>query len=104
MLTREGCAARRARLWASLSAPVDALVVADPANLIYLANYDPSWFVFRSCDATAVLVLTPDRATLVADKMVQTYLNEAHVDDVIAPVWYDGKHSAPHRQALVAHT
>lgn len=104
MLTAEGCLTRRNRLWNALPRPCDVLILADPKSLIYFANYDPSPFVFRFCDSAAVLVLEPGRATLVADKMVHAYLDQAHVDEVVAPVWYDGKHSAPHRQALVVQT
>jgi len=102
MLTPEGCAARRDRLWAALPRPCDALILGDPQSLIYFANYAPSPFVFRSSDAAAVLVLEPGRATLVADAMVKPYLDRACVDEVVAPVWYDGKHAAPHRKLLVA--
>jgi Xaa-Pro aminopeptidase len=101
MLTAEGCASRRKHLWNALSGPCDALIVADPQNLIYFANYAPSPFVFRTSDAGAVLIMQPEKATLVADRMVKTYLDRAHVDEVVAPVWYDGKHSAPHRKAVL---
>ncbi len=104
MLTPEGCASRRKRLWDSLTEPCDALILGDPQSLIYFANYAPSPFVFRTSDASAVLILQRDHATLVADSMVKPYLAQAHVDEVIAPVWYDGKHSAPHRKALLART
>ncbi|GAC1472243.1 MAG: hypothetical protein NVSMB9_19270 [Isosphaeraceae bacterium] len=104
MLTAEGCATRRNRLWNVLPTTCDALILADPASLIYFANYAPSPFVFRTCDASSVLILEPDRATLVADSMVKPYLDRAHVDEVVAPVWYDGKHSAPHRKELLVRT
>jgi Xaa-Pro aminopeptidase len=97
MLTAEGCAARRARLWSALPAPCDLLLVADPSHLIYFAGYAPSPFVFRTVESGALLVLEPDRATLIADSMLRPFLDRAHVDEVIAPVWYDGKRSAPHR-------
>ena len=102
MLTAEGCAARRARLWGALPRPCDLLVVADPQHLIYLANFAPSPFSFRSADAGAVLILEPGRSTLVADNLCGPYLDEAHVDEVIAPTWYDGKRSAPRRQDFLA--
>jgi Xaa-Pro dipeptidase len=98
MLTPDGCATRRARLWDGLPAPCDALILGDPQSLIYFAGYAASPFVFRSIDAGAVLVLAPGRSVLVADSMVRTYLDRAHVDEVVAPVWYDGKHSAPPRK------
>ncbi|HMB07547.1 MAG TPA: Xaa-Pro peptidase family protein [Isosphaeraceae bacterium] len=98
MLTHEGCAARRARLWQVLPAPCDVLILGDPKHLIYFANYAPSPFVWRSVDATALLLLEPDRATVVADNLVQPFFDRAQVDEVVAPIWYEMKRSAPHRQ------
>jgi Xaa-Pro aminopeptidase len=102
MLTAEGCLARRQRLWDSLPEPCDVLVLSDPHHLIYFANYAQSPFVFRSVDAGALLVLEPGKATLVTDNLTQPFWAKAAVDEVVAPVWYEGKRSAPHRQALRA--
>jgi Xaa-Pro aminopeptidase len=99
MLTAEGCAARRARLWGALSAPCDLLVVGDPSHLIYFAGYTPSPFVFRTMESAALLVLEPGSATLVADNLLTPYLQRAFVDQVDAPVWYDGQRAAPHRRS-----
>ena len=63
MLTAEGCAARRERLWAALPAECDTLIITDPSHLIYFANFALSPFEFRSNDASAVLILRPGRAT-----------------------------------------
>jgi Xaa-Pro aminopeptidase len=98
MLTAEGCSARRERLWKSLPATCDLLVVGDPSHLLYFAHYAPSQFVFRTVESGALLVLEPGRATLVADDMLGPFLERAHADEVVAPVWYDGKHAAPYRQ------
>ena len=62
-----------------------------------LANYVVSPFVFRSAEAAALLILQPDRATLVGDNGLQPFLEQAHVDRVEAPTWYDGNRSAPPR-------
>ena len=105
MLTAEGCAARRERLWEALPSPCDVLVVADPAHLTYFAGYSPSPFVFRTVESGAVLLLEPGRATLVADDMMGPFVERAFVDERVAPVWYDGRHSAPFRRGqLVAST
>lgn len=98
MLTAEGCAARRERLWGSLPAPCDVLIVGDPSHLTYFAAYAPSPFVFRTVESGALLLLEPGRATLVADDMIGPFLERAYVDERLAPVWYDGKHSAPYRR------
>jgi len=99
MLTAEGCAARRARLWDALPTTCDALIVADPSQLIYFAGYVPSPFVFRTTESAAILLLEPARATLVADSMLKPFLDRSSVDEVVAPPWYDGVHAAPHRRA-----
>jgi Xaa-Pro aminopeptidase len=101
MLTAEGCAARRDRLWRGLPSRCDALILTDPKSLISLANYAPSPFVFRSDGAAAVLILEPGRSTLVADNLLQPFVKQAHVDAIEAPVWYEGKRSAPHRGSLL---
>ncbi len=98
MLTAEGCAARRERLWGALPAPCDVLIVGDPSHLTYFAGYAPSPFVFRTVESGALLLLEPGRATLVADDMLGPFLERAFVDERVAPAWYDGKHSAPYRR------
>lgn len=103
MLTAPGCAARRERLWKALPAPCDVLVIADPQHLIYLANFAISPFEFRANDATAVLVLTPDRATLIGDNVLGPYLEHSFVDQAIAPIWYEGQRTAGGRREGVAH-
>lgn len=103
MLTAEGCAARRERLWGALPSPCDALVVGDPSHLVYLAGFVASPFEFRTVESSALLVLEPGRAALISDDMLGPYNAKALVDEVVAPTWYDGKHSAPHRRnGLVA--
>ena len=59
MLTSEGCASRRKRLWESLPEACDALIVTAPESLIYLANYAPSPFVFNTVESAAALVMLP---------------------------------------------
>ncbi len=90
--------ARGARLWGALPAACDVLVVGDPSHLVYFANYAPSPFVFRTVESGALLLLEPGRATLVADNLLEPFLDRAHVDEVLAPVWYEGKRSTRHRR------
>src|SRR5262245_11185375 len=98
MLTAEGCAGRRQRLWDALPQTCDVLVVGDPSHLTYFAGYVPSPFVFRTVESGALLLLEPDRAILVADDMLGPFLERSHADERVAPVWYDGNHSAPYRR------
>lgn len=101
MLTADGCSARRRRLWEALPSPCDLIVLADPQSLAYFAGYTPSPFTFRTNGDAAVLVLTPDRASLVGDNLLTPFLEASHVDEVVDPVWYDGKRSAPDRRSLL---
>jgi len=99
MLSPQGSAARRARLWAALPRPCDALILNDPAHLIYFANFATSPFEFRANDASAVLILQPDRSILVVDNLLRPYAQQAHVDEFREPVWYEGRQSAGPRRA-----
>jgi Xaa-Pro aminopeptidase len=99
MLTAEGCAARRKRLWDSLPSPCDLILITEPHQLIYFANFVQSPFVFRSCEASAVLMMLPDQAVLFADNVQKGFSAKAHVDEVSTVEWYNGKESAPQRRA-----
>ncbi len=101
MLTAEGCAARRERLWGALSQPCDLLIVGDPAHLIYFAGYVRSPFVFRTVESGALLLLEPKKATLVGDNLLKPYLDQAFADEVVAPVWYEAKTPAAYRQGML---
>ncbi len=102
MLTAEGCAARRERLFRALPGPCDLLIVGDPSHLTYFAAYAPPSFEFRTVESSVLLAMEPGRATLIGDSMLKSYLAKTHVDEVVAPVWYDGKHpTRPRRGQLV---
>src|SRR5262249_11999849 len=101
MLTAEGCALRRERLWQALPAPCDLLIISAPEHLIYFANFVLSPFEFRTTEATALLVLpAPGESILVADNLLRSFSDRAHVGQVEAPLWYQGRESADHRRAL----
>jgi Xaa-Pro aminopeptidase len=102
MLTAAGCAARRQRLWNA--AGCDLLIVGSPEHLIYLADFYPSPFVFRTAEWGASLLIEPGRATLIADDMLGPFADAAHVDERLTPCWYDGQTSAPERRGLLVHT
>src|SRR3954454_11820619 len=104
MLTVEGCAVRRERLWEAVPAACDVLIVTDPEHLTYFAGYAPSPFVFRAVESGALLLLEPGRATLVGDNLLVTFLDRACVDEVVAPVWYDGRRPTPHRRGRLVAT
>lgn len=102
MLTAEGCSARRQRLWDALSDKPDWVLIADPAGLMYFANFWASPFVFRSAEAPAMLLMSRDgRSVLVADNVQSAFAEKAFVDERVTPAWYRGTESAPHRGGLM---
>jgi Xaa-Pro aminopeptidase len=102
MLTAEGCAARRARLWASPPRPCDVILITTPESLAYFSGYSPSPFVFNTVESAAALILFPDRAVLIADNLVEPFLRASWADEVVSLAWYAGKKSAPPRRQLLA--
>jgi Xaa-Pro aminopeptidase len=100
MLTATGCKTRRDRLWSRLDPKPDWILISDPQHQMYFANYFQSPFIFRSTNAAAVLILGADGTSiLVADNMLRMFTDQAQVDEVVAPTWYRGVESAPHREA-----
>ncbi|MPY87022.1 MAG: M24 family metallopeptidase [Luteitalea sp.] len=104
MLTTEGCQDRRARLWRLVQPQPDCVLLAEPRHLTYFANFYGSPFTYRSQNATAIVMLTPGHATLVADNAQRLYSEMAHVDEVVAPTWYRGRESASDRLPLLIRT
>ncbi len=98
-LTREGCEGRRARLWDRLSRACDVVLITDPGHVTYFSNFSSSPFEFRGNEAAAALIMEPGKATLVGDNLLGVFLDEAFVDERVAPIWYKGKKSAPNRRA-----
>jgi len=99
-LSAEGCRARRARLFAALETQPDWILICDPHHQMYLGNYFQTPFVFNCVNAGAVLILGREgQSILVTDNLVEEFAKQAHVDEVVAPVWYDGNKTAPDRKA-----
>ncbi len=102
MLSAAGCRERRARLWAALQDKPDWILVSEPRHLMYFANFYASPFIFRTQNASALLILGPDgTSVLVTDNMLGSFAEKAHVDERVAADWYQGKGSAPERQSVL---
>ena len=103
MLTADGCRDRRARLWAALEERPEWILLSEPRHLMYFASFYAPPFIFRTQNASALLVLGADgTSTLVADNMLGTYADKAHVDERISADWYTGAAGAPERQGVLA--
>ena len=102
MLTIDGCRERRRRLFAALDDRTDWVLLSEPRHLMYFANFYASPFIFRTQNASALLVLGADGSSaLITDNMLGAYAQQAHVDDRIVANWYTGKGSAPERQSVL---
>lgn len=98
MLTAEGCAARRARFWSAMGEGYDLALIGEPHHLTYLCGFWQNPFSFRSQRAAAVLILEPGGgALLTADNLQGADAAQAHVDHVLAPIWYRGDSPADSR-------
>ena len=90
MPTAAGCLARRQRLLASGDWP-SPLVLRDPLNLCYFANFYADPFSLGA-DYGGLLVIRADgHATLYHDSRVSATVQFAHVDEVVKTKWYDGQ-------------
>lgn len=104
MLTADGCRERRARLWAALEDEPDWILVSEPRHLMYFANFYATPFIFRTQNASALLLLGADgTSALLTDNMLAVYAEKAHVDVRLVAEWYNGRTSAPERQSVLVH-
>jgi Xaa-Pro aminopeptidase len=102
MLTAIGCRERRARLWGALEEKPDWILLSEPRHLMYFANFYAPPFIFRTQNASALLILGRDgTSTLVTDNMLAIYAEKAHVDERVVAEWYNGRTSAPERQGVL---
>jgi len=102
MLTAEGCRRRRAMLWAALPETPDWIFLHSPRNLAYFSGYYQSPFLYKSQNAGAMLLLGSDGSSLlIADNLLTSFAESAHVDQIESPVWYNGRNSAPRRDSVL---
>jgi Xaa-Pro aminopeptidase len=102
MLTAEGCRGRRARLWDALPEKPDCIVLSSPRHLAYFANFYASPFMYKAQNGRAILLLHANgNATIVVDNVQRSFAEEAFIDEVVGPVWYDGSHSAGSRDQIL---
>lgn len=104
MLTLEGCLARRKRLWASLPADVEWILVADPRHVQYLCNFWVQPLSFSTGERGWLCLERSGRATLLGDNFaLRAGVHKPYVDREIVEKWYDHKHSVINRDhALLA--
>ncbi len=98
MLTKEGCASRRRRLWDAVPADIKWLLIADPRHVNYLANFWVHPLSFSAGERALLLLERDNGATLLCDNMtVGSSASEPHCDRQVVDTWYDHRHSAANR-------
>ncbi len=98
MLSAEGCRQRRQRLLEALAAtglPLpDPLVLADPAHLIYLANFFVDPFSLGAGFGGLLFLRRDGHTTLIHGNHLPKTVEQAHVDERRVTPWYDGQSPA----------
>jgi Xaa-Pro aminopeptidase len=98
MLTKEGCASRRRRLWDTVPADVQWLLIADPRHVNYLANFWVHPLSFSAGERGWLLLERDNGATLLSDNFsIGSSASEPHCDRQVVDEWYDHRHSATNR-------
>lgn len=98
MLTREGCEARRRRLWDAVPAATEWLLIADPRHVHYLSNFVVQPLSFSAGERGLLLLERDGGATLVADNFtLRSGAGEPYIDREIVEEWYDHRHSVVNR-------
>src|SRR5262245_41139941 len=103
MLSAEGCRQRRQRLWQTLEPKPDSdyLLLTDPIHLTYLANFWVDPFSLGGGFGGSLLVRNDGHAKLIHDNRLPKSVEQAHVEERRAVVWYDGQ-SPAHRPRQLA--
>lgn len=93
MLSPEWCRRRRERLWQRLDPPPDGdfLLVADPIHLMYLANFWVDPFSLGGGFGGLLLLRKDGHAKLLHDNRLPKSVEQAHVEERRAIVWYEGQ-------------
>lgn len=101
MLTREGCLARRKRLWEAVgkkNADAEWLLIADPRHVQYLANFWVQPLSFSGGERGILLLERDGPVTLFADNFaLRSAAHPPYVDREVVEPWYDHKHSVVNR-------
>jgi Xaa-Pro aminopeptidase len=102
MLTKDLCLARRRKLMELLKeTPTGPLVLSDPINLRYLANFSVDPFSLGA-DFGGILVIENDgTAQLFHDHRLPKSVNEACVEQRTPIIWYDGKSAGQGPRRLI---
>lgn len=98
MLTQDGCLARRQRLWNTLPADVEWVLIADPRHVHYFSNFLVETLSFSGGERGWLLLEREGGATLLCDNFAWiAQAGTAFIDSKIEIAWYDHRHSVANR-------
>ncbi len=98
MLTKEGCLARRQRLWNAVPEQAEWLLIADPRHVNYLCNFLVHPLSFAGGERGLLLLEREGKATLLGDNFaLRCAASMPYIDEEIEEKWYDHKHSVINR-------
>ncbi len=98
MLTKEGCLARRTRLWNAVPADCEWLLIADPRHVLYLSNFWIHPQTFSAGERAWLLLERDGKATLLGDNFsLRSRAADPFIDDEVMVKWYDHQHSVINR-------
>jgi Xaa-Pro aminopeptidase len=98
MLSKEGCLARRARLWELMPTSCEWLLIADPRHVLYLSNFWIHPLTFSAGERCWLLLERDGKATLLGDNFsLRSRAGEPFVDGEVMIKWYDHRHSVINR-------
>jgi Xaa-Pro aminopeptidase len=96
MLTAEGCAKRKARLWERVPERIEWLLIADPRHVYYLSNFLVDPLSFSAGERGLLLLEREAGATLLVDNFsLRSGIGPPFVERVVEELWYD------HRQGVI---
>jgi Xaa-Pro aminopeptidase len=102
MLSKDGCLARRQRLWNAVPSDCEWLLVADPRHVLYLSNFWIHPLTFSAGERAWLLLEREGKATLLGDNFsLRSRAAEPFVDDEVMIKWYDHQHSVINRDHLL---
>lgn len=98
MLTLNGCQARRKRLWETIPAELEWVLIADPRHVLYFSNFQVEPLSFSGGERGLLLLERNGPATLVSDNFA--WISQAatpFIDEHVEIGWYDHQHSVVNR-------
>lgn len=98
MLSQAGCVARRKRLWETLPADIEWVLVADPRHVYYFSNFWVQPLSFSAGERGWLLLERDGKATLLGDNFtLRSRAGDPFIDQEVMVKWYDHKHSVINR-------